>query len=116
MRATKIILLLLIYITCLGCERNDEVTDENPAIPAWLQSKIAEIEDNIYYDGTLIIRHEWKSKYYYHINTPLSSCLYCEVYNHDGEKVDWKVESRDDYLKNRKNRVVIWKQKGKKQP
>jgi hypothetical protein len=115
MRLTKIF-FILISITCIECERNNEAPDESPAIPDWLKIKIAEMEDNKYYAGASVVRHEWKSTYYYHINIPLSSCLYCDVYNQNGDRVDWEVESREDYINNRKNQTVIWTWKDREQP
>ncbi len=38
------------------------------------------------------------------ITIPLSSRLYCDVYHQNGDKVDWEVESGEDYFATEKKR------------
>lgn len=109
----KITLILFICISCLDCGRSGELLEVISSTPTWLKEYIARIENDKYYVCTNIYRHEWKSTYYYYVEIPLSSCAYCEVYKQNGEKVNWGVESFNDYIHNRKNEELIWTWKKK---
>jgi len=97
-----IIALIFVAFTAVSCEK-DEV--ENPA---WLTELINKIKTDSSYTGSKIYKHEWKSSDYYELNQPISSCLFCKVYNKDGKLVNWSDEDMESYLNERKNEEVIW--------
>jgi hypothetical protein len=107
MRAKAVILFIFLF----SCGRHVPVLNDGSVPPEWLGAKIADMEDNKYYAGATIVRHQWKSKVYYYINIPLSSCMYCEVYDADGYKVDWEKEDVWDYVANRTNEAIIYKRR-----
>jgi len=101
----KLIPLLLISVLFFSCEKfNTEFRQ-----PVWVQKMTDTLETNDFYWGSKIYRHEWKSDYYYHLNIPVSSCAYCNIYNKNGESVDWQKEDMEDYLENRKNEQIVWR-------
>jgi hypothetical protein len=104
MKISALAFIILVLSSLPACERN-----EAPTIPGWLSAKIAEMEDEPFYALALVVRHEWKSGYYYYVNIPLSSCMYCDVYDAEGNKINWDIESLDDYLRHRTNETLIWK-------
>ena len=72
-----------------------------------MQKMTDTLETKNYYWGSKIYRHTWKSNYYYHLEIPLSSCLYCNIYKYNGENVNWKTENMDDYLKNKQDEIIM---------
>ena len=102
-------LLLFIFITLAACGRYVAAPDDGPETPEWLRAKIVTMESKKYYAGASVLRHEWKSEHYYYIHIPISSCMYCEVYDARGNKIDWTEENVWDYLDNRANEVVIYR-------
>ena len=101
-----------VFVFCLifivSCSRDYSTLDALAQNPEWLTQLIAEIENEKYYAGAVIYRHQWHSKFYYHLMVPLDSCAYCRAYDTNGNIIEWTNESFQDYLENRKNEVVIW--------
>ena len=102
-----ILTILILIFVFFGCEKENNETVQ----PSWLQGMIDTIETNDCYWGSKIYRHEWKFEHYYHLEIPLSSCAFCNVYKKDGKSVDWQIENIEDYWKNRKNEQIIWEWK-----
>ncbi len=103
----KYILIILIIVTIFACKKEDN----NIALPNWMQEMTDTLETNDYYWGSKIYRHDWNSKYYYHLEIPISSCAYCNIYDKNGESIDWKIEDMEAYLKDRKNKIIMWEWK-----
>jgi len=101
----KSLAILFISLVLLSACEKERYDDKNPK---WLDQMIQEMENNPYYTGSSIERYTWKNNYYYEFTIPLSSCLYCDVYNFDGDRIDWQKNDIDDYLANRTYRVLIW--------
>lgn len=39
----------------------------------------------------------------------VSSCMFCEVYDHNGNKIQFQSQAEfEDYRLNRKNEVLVW--------
>ena len=104
----RTILLIIVLLIISNCNNKGEITKSDDEIPIWLDNYISDIENDQYYISTIIYRHLWRDNYYYHIEIPASSCAYCEVFNHLGIKVDWHLESFEDYINNRQNGIIIW--------
>ncbi|MEA3452683.1 MAG: hypothetical protein U9Q83_12390 [Bacteroidota bacterium] len=102
----KYILLIFIISFLFGCENNNNIS-----LPNWMQEMTDTLETKDYYWGSKIYRHDWKSKYYYHLEIHISSCAYCNVYNGKGESIDWRTEDIEIYLKDRKNEIIMWEWK-----
>jgi hypothetical protein len=65
-------------------------------VPEWLSTKITEMETLYEKDLSIMkvcaFRCVWKNRTVYFISNNLASCILCEVYDEDGEKIIW---SRD---------------------
>ena len=68
-----------------------------------------EIEDNESYWGSKIYRHKYENEFYYHLEVPVSSCAYCDLYEFYGDKVSWSTNEIEEYLSNRKEEKIIWR-------
>jgi hypothetical protein len=101
----KIVILIGILSFAFFACKKDGVEQVNPD---WINSMADTLKTKDFYWGSIIYRHEWKSKYYYDLWIPLSSCAYCNVYNEKGEKVNWDNENSQDYMQNRKNDLILW--------
>ena len=106
----KVLFFVFIFclITIFSCVRDHSIFNPSDQNPRWLTQLISEIENNNYYHGAVIYRHQWHYKFYYHLMVPLDSCIYCRVYDANGNIIEWSEESFQDYIDSRKNEVVIW--------
>jgi hypothetical protein len=98
----------LLLLLAFGCHKETSVESTND-IPKWLQVKIDSMSANRDYFGSLIYRYKWSNEYYYHIEIPISSCAYCEVYNQNGTKIQFTSDTQfQDFLTNKTDQVLIW--------
>ncbi|MFO7655650.1 MAG: hypothetical protein R6W78_01140 [Bacteroidales bacterium] len=104
----RTIIFILSFITLLSCDKKDD-TNNLEQNPKWLVDLISTIDNNPQFNKDTIYRHTWKNQFYYHYFGYYSSCVYCKVYNYDGNIVNWENENFDDYLLNRNNEIIIWK-------
>jgi len=103
MKRVQILLLIVFALTIASsCEKED--VDG----PKWLEQKIADLSSNESHVGSTVYSHVWKSDVYYHIEIPISSCAYCEVYDKKGNKLDWAVSDFEGYIAERKDEKVVW--------
>jgi hypothetical protein len=100
-----LIISIIVTLSFLSCNKEED----EQINPQWLKAMTDTIRTKDYYWGSTIYRHDWKSKYYYHLMIPISSCAYCNVYDENGEKVNWSTENSQDYMQNRKNEIIVWK-------
>jgi hypothetical protein len=121
----KIAIILVLFIIPLGCffsckenqipkETNENIflmkinsapsnifSKEN--LPEWLIIKIDEIEHTHSNDITIvnvrIFKGNWKTQVVYYIKNTLKSCLLCDVFYEDGEKIIFSGEAEmiDDF-------------------
>lgn len=100
--------LLLILVGCqkdYGVESFDFARDT----PQWLKAKIDTMSIQQRYGGTKVYRHEWNGMFTYHIAVGISSCVYCEVYDHSGNRIQFPTENVfQDYLQHRRNEILVW--------
>ena len=77
--------------------------------PIWLKEKIISMSTNHDYFGAKVFRYEWHDKFLYHIMIPISSCAYCELYDQNGNKINFSDdETFQDFLINKKNEILVW--------
>lgn len=107
----KLILISsFLFITFISCQKDnaaDPFHYESDA-PLWLKIKIESISEDHNYYGSEIYRYEWNEKFIYHIMIPTSSCAFCVLYYHNGDKVQLADGEFSDFLENKKNEVLIW--------
>lgn len=99
------------FFLLISCQKENviELFNYERDTPEWLKAKIDSMSNHQDYYGTKVFRHEWKAKYIYHIVIPVSSCGYCDVYDQNGNKLQFANDNEfQDYLKNRKNEILVW--------
>jgi hypothetical protein len=107
----KIILLFFfLLLTFISCSNKQVFNYENDT-PVWLKTKIDSVTTTNpkYYFGTKVYRYEWNEQYIYHFSIPASSCVYCEVYEQNGKKIQFtNKEVISDFEQNKRNKVLVW--------
>ncbi len=101
----KLFPFLLALLVFGACEKQ-RFEDKNPT---WLDQLIEEMEVKPYYGGSYINQYTWQNHFYYEITIPVSSCMYCDVYDYEGNRINWEENEIDDYLENRSKKLLIWK-------
>lgn len=103
-----------LFITLLSCQNANSIEPINyeKDTPQWLKVKIDSMSTNPDYFGTKVYRCEWNSKFTYHIMIPISSCAYCEVYEQNGNKIQFtNDETFSDFIKNKNDEILVWEKK-----
>jgi hypothetical protein len=104
----------LLFLPFIGCSRDNTVEpfDYDRDTPVWLKAKIDSISENPAYFGARVFRYEWRQEVLYHIEVPISSCAYCELYDENGTKKQFTDdEDFQDFLANKENEILIWEWK-----
>ena len=96
--------LLLLFFSC-----KKEETTTNKDIPNWLLPKIESLENSGQCYSCSVTRITFESEYYYHLYCGLWSCVYCQVYDKNGELVDWSNTKFSDFLEKKTDETIIWK-------
>ena len=107
-------ILSIVVIVSVGCQNGNSVEPFNYErdTPAWLKVKIDSMSTNQYYHGSQVYRYIWRNDFIYDIFIPVSSCVYCEVFNKDGAKITFTGDNMlQDYLNNRKDEILVWEWK-----
>lgn len=104
----RIIILSFLLLGLTGCDQDSGVQPSTDQ-PEWLRIKIDSMSANQDYSGTQIFRYKWKGEFAYHIEIPLSSCIYCELYTHEGTKIKFVNETEfQDFLTHKTDKVLVW--------
>lgn len=90
----------------MSCEKEEKL----PPNPAWLNTMISQLESSPL-PGIVIYAFKWNEEYYYYVSNPISSCMYCEIYNYAGVKITLKDDEFLDFTTNGKRIKAVW-QKG----
>lgn len=100
----------LLSLGCNNAEPEEEYIICDVTNPAWFMELIEEAESKpLYYAGSVIYQHKYKSSYLFHFEIPVSSCAYCKVYDCDGNLIEWSSDEEfTDYLNNRTDETIIW--------
>ena len=102
-RISFFVCLILLSIECPGQDSSDYMSD----IPGWLQQRIKEMSiDEKHYAGTKVFKYEVDGNDVFWINNPWSSCVYCELYYADGNKLDMDEIKR--FSEDKGEAVLIW--------
>lgn len=102
----KIALVFFVSLLIISCEKEEKL----PPNPEWLNTMISQME-NSQLPGIVIYAYRWNEEYYYYISNPISSCMYCEIYDYTGTKVTWTNDEFEDFITNGKRIKAVW-QKG----
>jgi hypothetical protein len=104
------VLALFLLVGC-STDNGPEPFDYARDTPTWLKAKIALMSTDTtrYYVRTKVYRYEWHWEFVYHISIPISSCMYCEVYDQSGNRIQFTNDAMlQDFLGNRKDEVLVW--------
>jgi len=104
------VLLSIMIVSCDG-EGDDseyEICGKND--PDWFISLIESLEtDSTSFRNANVAEFEYNGESLFHVMNPLSSCLYCYVYDCDGNLVEWpSVDDFQDYEQNREYIAHLW--------
>lgn len=85
---------IFLLLGVLACEKKDEQIE----FPIWFQQKIELIATNpetckLYN----IMIAEYNGSNYYIIQSDISSCMYCDIYDESGVKPDWNENTWTDF-------------------
>ena len=98
---------IFLLLSFLSCDKKDLITGPEE-FPAWLQLKIEELVTpfsicNIT-DVTII---EYNGKKYYHIYAGLWSCMYCQLFDEQGNRPDWDSKGWEDFFAKMKDIQIV---------
>ena len=105
------ILALIFFLIGCSAGNGSETYNSNEDTPEWLSEKIDSIlsASGHYNDLTKVYRYSWNKSFIYYFYNPLSSCMYCELYDQDGKKM---MANNDSLLQNtlntRDGEILIW--------
>jgi len=101
----KQILCLLLVFVFTFCAKEDIP----PEVPDWLLPTVEELENSGECYGCSITKISYNGEMYYHVYCGYWSCMYCNLYNSQGNLVDWDQEKFNHFLENKSEGDVIWK-------
>ena len=104
-------LALIFFLNSCSSGSYSETYNFNESTPEWLKEKIDSISNasGNYYDLTKVYRYDWKESFIYYFYIPVSSCMYCELYDENGNKITAVNDSLlQNTLKTRDGEVLIW--------
>ena len=102
----KIYFFAFIAVFLLSCQKEDSSGNE---IPDWFKSQIEQLEKSGTCFDCSITKIVYKQEIYYHLYCRIWSCMYCNLYNSNGNLVKWDQEKFSDFIKNKREEAVIWK-------
>ncbi len=101
-------IIVFSFFFIISCQK-EKITNLENERPDWLVSLIDSIDNKPSYNDSRIYRYEYNSQYYYHLENPNFSCIYCTVYDSNGNIICWENENLDSFISKRKNKTLIWK-------
>ena len=107
------ILALIFFLIGSSCSASNssETYNSNEDTPVWLSEMIDSISSasGHYNDLTKVYRYNWNKSFIYFFSNPLSSCVYCELYDQSGKKMTAANDTLLQYtLKTRDGEILIW--------
>jgi hypothetical protein len=108
------VLLLACFALGFSCSRGQEgkQVEEDHDFPEWLSTQIREIETLNARDVSIvkirIYACQWQNQEVYYIYNSFSSCVLCEVYYKNGEKIVFTAEDVTDFFTISKNWKLIY--------
>jgi hypothetical protein len=96
---------IIILIGILSCNKKEKIAD-TVEFPGWLHLKITElITDQHLCEITTVTFIEYNGNKYYHIYCGIWSCMYCQLFDEQGNRPDWGSKEWEDFMANKKQ---IW--------
>lgn len=98
--------LISILVLFLSCQKEETLI---PNVPNWFLPQIEELEKSGECFDCTITQITYNNKTYYNLYCGLMSCVYCYLYDSTGKHKEWDTEEFNNFLKNKKDEIVIWK-------
>ncbi len=98
---------IFLLLGVLACDKKDEDTTTDQ-LPEWLQEKITELvpdQKSCWITDVTII--EYKGERYYHVYCGLWSCMYCQLFDKNGNRPSWETNQWNDFFTNKKEIKVV---------
>ncbi len=90
----------------VACEKKSQQQDQ---LPEWLEIILDESTNNDFCQYWSVTRYSFRDSYYYELFNPLSSCLFCDVYDEEGNRMVWDDhEDMNAYVENRTDVTLVW--------
>ncbi|HZK94271.1 MAG TPA: hypothetical protein VFC67_08695 [Prolixibacteraceae bacterium] len=94
---------IFLLLNFLSCDKKDTITGPDE-LPVWLQLKITElVTPNGICNITDVTIIEYNGKKYYHIYAGLWSCVYCQLFDEQGNRPDWDSKGWEDFFAKEKD-------------
>jgi hypothetical protein len=100
----KIVFVFFLSLLFISCEKEEKL----PPNPEWLNTMISQLEDSPT-PGIVVYAYKWKEDYYYNISNPISSCMFCELYDFQGDKQTWTDDVFSDFASNSRLIKAVWR-------
>jgi hypothetical protein len=100
-------IFFLVTLLILSCNKEETPVAENPD---WLEIQIQELETNEQHCWDCeITRYTYNNEYYYNIYCGYWSCIFCKLYNSNGQLTS-EIEEFDfeEFHSSYDNETVIW--------
>lgn len=105
----SVLFVILIALFVTGCQNTGtDAFDYERDAPEWLKDKIETMATNPTMAGSVVYRYSWSGDWVYHIEIPIHSCAFCELYTREGERIDNAEFDLAGFLENRTEEVVVW--------
>ena len=105
--------VMIAFFVLVGCNNDNgqQPFDYAKDTPAWLKEKIAVMSTDTtrFYVRSKVYRYNWNWQFVYHISIPLSSCMYCEIYDQFGNRIKFVNDAMlQNFLSTRTDEVLVW--------
>jgi len=103
MKRLTLLYMFIILLSVFSCHRKEE-NAISKEFPAWLQLKITElVPDPQMCKITDVTFIEYNGKRYYHVYCGIWSCMYCQLFDEQGNRPDWNSDDWNDFITNKKD-------------
>jgi len=107
MRRLVFFITIILLIGILSCDKKDLITGPEE-FPVWLQLKITElVPEQDLCEITSVTIIEYNGKKYYHLYCAIWSCVYCQLFDEQGNRPDWDSKGWEDFFAGEKEFVKV---------
>lgn len=101
MKQFPIFILIVLLIGLSSCKKDNN--SANDQFPEWLQAKITElVPDQNLCEITDVTIIEYNGKKYFHVYCGIWSCMYCQLFDEQGNRPNWETSEWNDFFANKK--------------
>jgi len=106
MKHLFLIVCLLLLVSISSCTK--EKSDNPEQLPEWIQAKVTEVisEFNLC-ESTNVEIINFEGKTYYNISCAIWNCIYCQLFDEQGNRPVWNSTEWNDFFANNKEIKVV---------